>query len=84
MLQQEPTCLGKLLQALLSAVSLMDSFVKMQPPVNFNEGLLLPHFICESFRYVHLKDQDPCNWADVCAWPAQRGVRLCPRSSAAP
>ena len=49
-LVQERKCLGKLLQALLKAVSLMDIFVKMQPPVNFSEGLLLPHSICESFR----------------------------------
>ena len=72
-LQQAPKCSGKLLQALLSAVSLMDMFMKMQPPVNFTEGLLLPHFFCESFRYVHLKDHDPCNWADVraLAWRTQ-------------
>ena len=43
-LLQERKCLGKLLQALLKAVSLMDIFVKMQPPVNFSEGLLLPYF----------------------------------------
>ena len=66
-LQQEQKCLGKLLQALLRAASLMDIFMNMQPPVKFNEGLLLPHFICESFRYVHLKDHDSCNWADVSA-----------------
>ena len=53
-LQQEPKYLGKLLQALLRAVSLMDIFVKMQPPVNFSEGLLLPNFFCESLHSMHV------------------------------
>ena len=67
-LQQEPKCLGKLLQVLLRAVSLMDIFMKMQPPVSFSEGLPLPNFICESLHPMRLmKEQDAWNWGEVCA-----------------
>ena len=58
-LLQERKCLGKLLQALLKAVSLMDIFVKMEPPVNFSEGLLLPDFFCDGLPSMHLmKEHD--------------------------
>ena len=80
-LQQEPKCLGKLLQVLLRAVSLMDIFMKMQPPVSFSEGLPLPNFICESL-HPHASDEGAGRvelGRGVCL-----GLRLCPKSSAAP
>ena len=66
-LQQEPTCLGKLLQALLRAASLMSIFMKMQPPVNFTEGLFLPTFISGHLRsLLVMEEHNAWNWEELC------------------
>ena len=66
-LQQEPTCLGKLLQALLRAASLMGMFMKMQPPVNFTVGLFLPTFISGHLRsLLVMEEHNAWNWEELC------------------